>query len=90
MAYTNVGISKRGMAMFITKAIKLTNTTRSPSGRGMAALCRGVRKVNIYTPSGSAIERRDIVLECGTHIIDPCTAPHPPKKLIGAGVLTAS
>jgi exonuclease III len=53
-AYTNVGTQRRGTAMLTREQIFLTNITRLPSGRGMAASCRGVWLLNIYAPSGSA------------------------------------
>jgi exonuclease III len=60
-AYTNVGINKRGTAMLTKETIKLTKITRLPSGRGMAAYCRGVWIVNAYGPSGSSYRhQRDI------------------------------
>jgi hypothetical protein len=36
IAYTNVGINKRGSPMLTRQTIKLTDTTRFPSGRGIA------------------------------------------------------
>jgi endonuclease/exonuclease/phosphatase family metal-dependent hydrolase len=52
-AYVNVGTNKRGMAMLIWETTDITNITSLPSGRGMAAFCRGVWIVNIDAPSGS-------------------------------------
>lgn len=47
-AYTNVGINKRCTAMPNKETIKLTNITRLPSGRAMAAHCRGVWVVYLH------------------------------------------
>ena len=53
-AYLNIGINKRGTAILTKEQIQLTNITRLPSGRGMAASYQGVWIVNIYAPSGTA------------------------------------
>jgi len=53
-AHLNVGIHKRGTAILTTEQIPLTNITRLPSGRGMAACYRGVWFVNLHAPSGTA------------------------------------
>jgi len=56
----NVGIHKRGTAILTREKISLTNITRLPSGRGMAACYRGVWLVNPYTPSCTAkIQKRE-------------------------------
>ena len=50
----NIGINKRGTAMLRKEQISLTNITRLPSGRGMAACYQGIWLVNIYAPFGTA------------------------------------
>ena len=45
--YTNVGINKHDTIILTRETIQLTNIKRAPSGRGMAAFCRGVWIVNI-------------------------------------------
>jgi exonuclease III len=53
-AHLNVGINKRGTVILTREQISLTNITRLPSGRGMAASYQRVCFVNIYAPSGTA------------------------------------
>jgi len=53
-AHTNRGIYNRGTAMPTREPITLTDITRLPSGRGMAACYRGMWIVNIYAPSGTS------------------------------------
>ena len=55
---TNVGTSGRGTAMVTRKEITITNITRLPSGRGIAAEYRGIWWGNVYAPSGT-IKRRE-------------------------------
>jgi exonuclease III len=54
IAYTKVGINKRGTAILTREAIQLNNITRLHLRRGMTAFYRGVWIVNIYAPSGSS------------------------------------
>lgn len=53
-AHLNVGTNKRGTAILTREQISLTNITRLPSGRGMAASYQGIWLVNLYAPSGTA------------------------------------
>jgi exonuclease III len=50
--YFNVGTEMRGTAFVFREEIQLTNITKLPSGRGMAAIFRGILLINIYDPSG--------------------------------------
>jgi len=52
-AHINIGNDGRGTAIFVKEGITLTNIQRIPSGRGIAATHHGIRRVNIYAPSGS-------------------------------------
>jgi hypothetical protein len=47
-AYTNVATNNRGTAMITREQITLTDITRLPLGRGMAARYRGVWLANLY------------------------------------------
>ena len=53
-AHLNIGINKRGTAILTREQISITNITRLPSGRGMAASYQGIWLVNLYAPSGTA------------------------------------
>ena len=54
IAYTNEGTTSRGTAILARERIILTNVTRLPSGRGIAAKYQRISLVNIYAPSGAA------------------------------------
>jgi len=43
----------RGRAIEARSEIQLTNITTLPSGRAIAAEYRGIRLINVYTPSGT-------------------------------------
>jgi len=53
-AHLNIGINKRGTAILTREQISLTNKTRLPPGRGMAANYQGIWLVYLYAPSGTA------------------------------------
>ena len=53
-AHLNVGTNKRDTAILTREQISLTNITRLPSGRGVAASYQGIWVVNLYAPSGTA------------------------------------
>ena len=53
IVHLNIGINKRGTVILTREQISLTNITRLPSGRGMAASYQGVWFINIYAPSGT-------------------------------------
>jgi exonuclease III len=79
--HTNIGIYNRGTAMLTREPITLTNITRLPSGRGMAACYRGVWIVNIYAPSGTSRrqEREDFYNAEVTYLLWSI----PPTMIIG-------
>jgi exonuclease III len=51
-AYVNFGTENRGTTVLAKEGLPLTNTTRLPSGRGIAVSFEGI-KINIYAPSGA-------------------------------------
>ena len=53
-AHLNVGTNKRVTVILTRELISLTNITRLPSGRGMAASYQGKWLVNLYAPSDTA------------------------------------
>jgi len=50
----NIGTSQRGTSIAARDNIQLSNITRMPSGRAIAAEFKGIWLVNIYAPSGAA------------------------------------
>jgi exonuclease III len=50
----NIGSEQRGTAIVARDNIDLSNITRMPSGRAIAAEFKGIWLVNIYAPSGAA------------------------------------
>jgi len=50
----NIGSSMRGTAILTKDGITLTNVTKLPSRRAIAAEYRGTLLINIYAPSGTA------------------------------------
>jgi exonuclease III len=50
----NIGTSQRGTAIVARGNIELSNITRMPSGRAIAAEFKGIWLVNIHAPSGAA------------------------------------
>jgi len=81
-AHTNVGINNRGTALLTREPITLTNITRLPSGRGMAACYRGAWIVNIYVPSGTSRrqEREDF---CNVELTYLLPSIHPTMIIVG-------
>jgi exonuclease III len=66
-AYVNVGTENRGTAILATEGLPLTNTTRLPSGRGIAVSFEGIKIINIYAhqgPKRGGKERLSITLKC--------------------------
>jgi len=53
-AHLNIGFSIRGTAILATSTLHLTNITTLPSGRAIAADCKGIRLMDVYAPSGTA------------------------------------
>lgn len=53
-SYLNVGTTKRGTAIIVKDPLTITDISTLPSGRGMAAKCKGIWIINIYAPSGAA------------------------------------
>jgi exonuclease III len=51
--YSNEGTEMRGTAFVFREELQLTNITKLPSGRGMAAIFRGILLIKIYIPSGA-------------------------------------
>ena len=49
----NIGSSMRGTAILVKDGITLTNVTKLPSGRTIAAEYRGTLLINIYAPFGT-------------------------------------
>ena len=60
-AFLNVGTNRRGTGILSRQKIPLSNITRIPSGRGIAAQLRDTWLVNIYAPAGTAkrLEREE-------------------------------
>jgi exonuclease III len=56
-ACVNVGADMRGTAMVVKDPLTLTNVTKLPSGRGIAASISGVWSINVYAPSGAERKR---------------------------------
>jgi exonuclease III len=54
VTYTNVGSTMKGTAFVTRNELQLTNITKLPSGRGMAANCMGITLIKVYAPSGTA------------------------------------
>ena len=52
-AHINVGTDNRGTAILAKEGFTITNITRLPTGRGIAADFEGIRIINIYAPSGA-------------------------------------
>ena len=52
--YYNIGPDMRGTATVARNDIVLMNINKLPSGRAIAAECKGLYIVNIYCPSGTA------------------------------------
>jgi exonuclease III len=52
--YCNIGSDIRGTARVARNDIMLRNISKFPSGRAIAAECKGLYVVNIYGPSGTA------------------------------------
>jgi hypothetical protein len=50
----NIGSDIRGTAIVARNEIMLRNISKLPSGRAIAAECKGLYIVNIYAPSGTA------------------------------------
>jgi exonuclease III len=50
----NIGTSRRGTATLTRDSIVVTNISRIPSGRAMAATLGTVLIINVYAPSGTA------------------------------------
>jgi exonuclease III len=50
----NIETEMRGTAMMAKHEYQLTNLTRLPTGRAMAATYNAIRIINIYAPSGTA------------------------------------
>jgi len=80
-AHLNIGINKRGTAILTREQISLTNITRLPSERGMAASYQGVWFVNLYAPSGTANrqERKDFYNVELVYLMRSL----PPTKIVG-------
>jgi exonuclease III len=49
-AHSNVGTGNIGTAILAKEGITLTNITRLPTGRGIAAYFEEIRIINIYAP----------------------------------------
>jgi hypothetical protein len=64
-----VEINKRITAMLTRETIKLTKLSLLPSGRGMAAFCRGVWIVNIYVPLAHPIDRTEKIFRVWISLI---------------------
>jgi len=56
--HDNIGTVERGTAILSKTGITITDVTRIPSGRGIAANRFGTRIVNIYAPSGAEKKKR--------------------------------
>jgi exonuclease III len=56
-AYVNVDTENRGTAILAKEGLPLTNTTRLPSGRGIAVSFEDIEIINIYAPSGAEKRR---------------------------------
>jgi exonuclease III len=52
--YYNIGSEICGTAIVARNYIMLNNISKSPSGRAIAAECKGLNIVNIYAPSRTA------------------------------------
>jgi endonuclease/exonuclease/phosphatase family metal-dependent hydrolase len=52
--YYNIGTTLRGTAFITRNTMRITNLSRLPSGRAMAAHFGEIYLVNIYAPSGTA------------------------------------
>jgi exonuclease III len=52
--YDNIGSDIRGTDIVARNDIMLRNINKLPSGRAIAAECKGLYIVNIYAPSGTA------------------------------------
>jgi exonuclease III len=52
--YTNVGTTMRGTAFVTRNDLQVTNITKLPTGRGIAAECEGIALLNVYAPSWTA------------------------------------
>jgi exonuclease III len=51
--YINIGTTQRGTAILAKKPITLTDVNTLPSGRGITAVYKRTKLVNIYAPSGA-------------------------------------
>jgi exonuclease III len=56
-AYVNVGAENRCTAILAKEGLPLTNTTRLPSGRGIAVSFEGIKLIYIYAPPGAEKRR---------------------------------
>lgn len=65
--YINVGTVGRVTALVSRDEIKITNVTRQPSVRGIAAEYRGMCLANIYAPSG-AVQRQERECFCNSEL----------------------
>ena len=53
----NIGTTLRGTAFICSNTLTLTNLSRHPSGRAMAASLGEIHIINIYAPSGTSKRR---------------------------------
>jgi exonuclease III len=53
--YQNIGASIRGTAFLAKYGLHLQNIVALPSGRAIATVCQGIRLINIYAPSATAM-----------------------------------
>ena len=81
-AHTNVGTDSRGTAILAKEGIPITNKTRLPTGRGIAAYFEGIRIINIYAPSGAGRRRE---LEAFFNVDMISLLPSAPTKIVLAG-----
>jgi exonuclease III len=84
--YINVGTDNRGTAILAKEGLTNTNTTRLPSGRGIAGRFEGIQIINIYAPSG-AENRRERENFYNTEV--NTLLPQTPMEILLAGVSTA-
>jgi exonuclease III len=54
--HINVGTENRGTAILAKEGLILTNTTRLPTGRGMAVRFEGIQIINIYASNCIALQ----------------------------------
>ena len=67
----NIGTSMRGTGIVAKCQRQLTNVVTLSTGRAIAATLRGIRMINVFTPSGTArrAEREDIYNVVLTHLL---------------------